>query len=65
MNQRPPKGEAGHNLYGQMAFLEVTFFYIINGELYHCDLQLQGGLFSEVVFITSLTVCSFPDIVNK
>ena len=53
--QKPPKGEAEHGLYRQVVFI-WRFVYLINKGLLKCGLYLQGGLYSEVVFNTGLTI---------
>ena len=47
-----------------MVFVVFSLFYLINEGLFKCGLYLQGGLYSEVVFHTGLTV-HFKNITTK
>ena len=40
--QRPPKGEAGHDLYTQVVFIWRSFDIEINKGFLKCGLYLQG-----------------------
>ena len=58
MNKDHPKENVEDSLYGQVVFIwSLLLFYFIKEGLFKCGFYyLQGGLYSEVVFNTSLTL---------